>query len=182
MRIKATPVGTDEWDTLATALNRYGILHVAPHVRSKNAVLQAEDLFRQLATARAVRLQEAIIPLLLTHPDLDAAARRAIESLAGDVRQRAMYRYVAASALQRMWMTRLQCDLGPRHAIVPAYLQELGLPPLEVDKGRATLVALSNREEAEYGYDAWAGYASLMDLFLSELVNPAWGRRDAPVR
>jgi len=45
--------------------------------------------------------------------------------------------------------------------------------------GRATLLALSNQEEARFGYDAWAGYTSLMDLFLSELIDPRWGKTRA---
>src|SRR5262249_22348687 len=126
-----------------------------------------------------VRLQEATILLLLTHPELDAAARRAIERLEEPARKKAMLRYVAACALQRMWWTRLAQDLGPRRQITPAYLEALGVPPLERDLGRDTLLELSNREEATFGYDAWAGYTSLMDLFLGELRDPTWGTGDA---
>lgn len=172
----------DEWDTLAAALNRYGIRHLAPHVRTRKPLPEGEELIRQLFSAGPVRLQEATIPLLITHPDLDVVAQRAIGSLNGKTRQRAMYRYVAASALQRMWITRLRGELGPCRLIAPAYLDELNLPSLDLDFGRAALVALSNREEAEYGYDAWAGYSSLMDLFLAEVVDPAWGRCDARLR
>jgi hypothetical protein len=172
----------DEWDLLTTALNRYGIKHVAPRVRARRAIPVGEDLFYRLASARSVRLQESIVLLLLTHPDLAALARAAIARLAGDVRTRAMRRYVAACALQRLWWTRLSTDLGPRPAIAPAYLDELGLPPLALDFGRATLVALSNREEEIYGYDAWAGYRSLMDLFLGELIDKSWGKSRAQLR
>lgn len=141
-----------------------------------------EDLFVRLASARSVRLQESIVLLLLTHPDMATSARDAIAQLSGEVRTRAMHRYAAACALQRMWWTRLSTDLGPRPPIEPAYLDELGLPPLDLDFGRATLVALSNREEELYGYDAWAGYTSLMDLFLAELIDKSWGRRHAQLR
>ena len=86
-----------------------------------------------------------------------------------------MRRYVAAAALQRMWRTRIELALRRRPLIPPAYLRELGLPPLEEDYGRAALRALSADEEARYGYDAWAGYTSLMDLFLSEIELRGWG-------
>ncbi|MGH2461226.1 MAG: hypothetical protein ACRDIY_20400 [Chloroflexota bacterium] len=171
-----------EWDLLTTALNRYGVRHVAPGARVKGPVPAGEELFVRLAESSSVRLQEAIVILMLTHPDLGEAARRAIARLRGDARIRAMHRYVAACALQRMWWTRLASDLGPRPAIQQAYFDELGLPPLDEDLGRATLVALTNREERAYGYDAWAGYASLMDLFLAELIDPRWGQRHARVR
>ena len=168
-----------EWDLLASALNRYGIDHVAPRRRLRANLPEGVELFRRLATARSVRLQEAIIPLLLTHPDLAPAARTAIDSLAGSDHDRAMRRYVAATALQRMWRTRLQQDLGPQPLIPVAYLDALGLPPLEEDFGRATLYALAQQEEALYGYNAWAGYTSLMDLILGEIGRRGWGRRRA---
>jgi hypothetical protein len=166
----------NEWDTLAAALNRYGVKHIAPRRRVAGPLPRDEELIYRLAKSSFVRLREAIIPLLLTHPDLDAATRRVIARLDGDARLKAMYKYVAASALQRMWWTRLARDLGPRRPIEPAYLDVLGLPPLEDDFGRATLVALSNVEEARFGYSAWAGYESLMELFLNELIDPTWGK------
>ena len=90
-----------------------------------------------------------------------------------------MVRYVAAAALQRMWRTRLQTDLGPQPLIPPAYLDELGLPSLEDDFGQATLLALARREEERFGHDAWAGYTSLMDLFLIEIQLDGWGQPHA---
>src|SRR5262245_59615461 len=97
----------DEWDLLASALNRYGVKHIAPQARVEANVPAGEELFRRLTLARSVRLREAAILLLLTHPNLDAAARSAIDHLSGDARLRAKYRYVVAAALQRMWWTRL---------------------------------------------------------------------------
>lgn len=90
-----------------------------------------------------------------------------------------MRRYIAACALQRMWRTRIQLALGEQAPLPAKYLDELGLPPLETDYGRATLWALAAQEEARYGYDAWAGYTSLMDLFLNEIALKGWGRRAA---
>ena len=179
---KPSSAQPDEWDILAAALNRYGVKHVAPGVRIDGPLPTGEDLFSQLVTARSIRLREAVIPLLLTHPELDACARAAIEKLFGEQRDRAMRHYLAAGALQRMWSTRLATDLGPRRPIQPAYLAELGLPPLEEDFGRTTLLALSNQEEGLYGYDAWVGYNSLMDLILAELIDPSWGKMDARSR
>jgi hypothetical protein len=171
-----SPDAENEWDLLASALNRYGIRHVAPGQRSSGKLPRGDDLFYRLATSRFVRLREAIILLLLTHPDLDVLAHRAIERLSGDVRLKASYYYVAGCALQRMWRTRLATDLGPRRRIEPAYIDEHGLPSLDGDFGQATLLALSNQEEARFGYDAWAGYTSLMDLLLGMPIDPNWGK------
>lgn len=169
-----------EWDELAAGLNRYGVLHVRPAAAPPTQPPIGYELIRRLQLADAVRLREALIPLLLTHPELDGDAQRTIAELPDPAARRARLRYAAAGALQRMWRTRLEEALGPHRLIAPAYLDELGLPPLDDDLGRATLLALSNLEEAEYGHDAWAGYTSLMDLLLGELRNPAWGKPLAP--
>ena len=169
-----------EWDELAAGLNGYGVLHVRPAAMPAGPPPAGRELIRRLQLADAVRLREALIPLLLTHPELDGDAQRAIAELPDPVAGRARLRYAAAAALQRMWRTRLEEALGPHHLIAPAYLDELGLPPLDDDFGRATLLALSNLEEAEHGHDAWAGYTSLMDLLLGELRSPAWGKPLAP--
>lgn len=172
----------NEWDLLAAALNEYGIKHLAPGAPVKGVLPHGEELLNRLATSPIVRLHEAITVLLLTHPDLDAEVRRAIARLEGDARLKTTYRYVAACALQQMWGTRLATDLGPRRPIQPAYLDLLHLPSLDEDFGRATLVALNNREEVRFGYDAWAGYTSLMDLFLNELIDPTWREAGAGLR
>jgi hypothetical protein len=172
-------VRADEWDRLASALNALGIRYIAPHRRVRGRLPEGAELFRELVSASAVRLQEAIIPLLLTRPDLASAARVAIDDLHGVERDRAMRKYVAAAALQRMWRTRLQQDLGPGPPIAEAYVEELGLPPLDEDYGRATLRALSGQEEARYGYNAWAGYTSLMDMFLAEICGMGRDRTGA---
>lgn len=168
-----------EWDTLTAALNGYGIRHVAPVAEPRGPLPTGSRLFHRLFASPQVRLQEAAIILLLTHPTLDADARRAIEGLEGRLATRAKLRYCAACALQRLWLTRISTDLGPFPPTASAYLDELGLPPLDRDFGRATLLAVCEREEDAFGYDAWAGYESLMGLFLAEIANPAWGARDA---
>lgn len=175
----------DDWDRLAGALNQYGVRHVAPKARSRGARPQnPEALFLDLAKARRARLREATIPLLLTHPELAPAAQAAIERLAGVERDQAIRRYVAACALQRMWRTRLELALGALPLVPAAYVAELDLPSLDGDHGRATLWALADQEEQRYGYNAWAGYTSLMELILAELDLKRWGgrlpRRHAP--
>jgi hypothetical protein len=167
----------DEWDELATALDRFGIKHIAPtRPRAAGVPETPRELFHRLALTEDPRLKEASIVLLLTHPNLTADARAAIDSIDGPPRDRAMRRYVAAAALQRMARTRISLTLGPQPEIPSAYLDELGLPPLEEDFGRVTLLALAEAEEARYGYVAWRGYLALLDAFLSNICRRDWGR------
>jgi len=174
----AAPVDAadDEWDTLATALNLRGVLHIAPRRRGRASLPRTGDaLFERLLRSGEPRLQQAAILLLMTHPDLAAAAQTAVGRLGGVAHDRAMRRYVAAAALQRMAATRIAQHLGPQTAIPPAYVAELGLPPLDRDFGRAALLVLAAEERERYGYDAWATYRALLDLFLAEIRRAGWG-------
>lgn len=166
----------EEWDRLATALNRWGIIHLAPErpVR-RGAPHTAVELFERLALAAEPRLQQAAILLLLTHPELAPEAQSAIGRLAGVARDRAMRRYVASAAMQRMARTRIEMRLGPRPLIPTGYLDELGLPSLDLECGQETLIELACQEEARYGYNAWGTYRALLDLFLAEIRRREWG-------
>ena len=172
----ANDAAATEWDTLATTLNQWGVLHVAPaHARVTGMPRSPRDLFTRLALATEPRLRQAAVALLLTHPHLAADARAAITDLPGDRREQAMRRYVAAAALQRMARTRIEERLGPLPLIPPAYLETLGLPSLDAEFGRATLFALAQDEQARHGYDAWGTYLTLLDLFLAEIRRRDWG-------
>lgn len=165
-----------EWDTLTTALNRWGVLHVAPgRTRRSGVPRTAEALIERLLRSREPRLQQAAVVLLLTHPHLAQSVRVVIDRLDGTTHDRAMRRYVAAAALQRMARTRIEMALGPQPDIPPAYLDDLGLPTLVEEFGRATLYALAADERDRYGYDAWGTYRSLLDLFLAEIRRRGWG-------
>ena len=166
----------DEWDPLTTALNRWGIKHVAPGRPRRSGVPRTpRKLFERLACSAEPRLRQAAIFLLLTHPGLAGDAQAAIDGLTGAARDRAMRRYVAAAALQRMARTRIELSLGPQPAIPAAYIDELGLPALDEEFGRAALLELAAQEEALYGYDAWGTYRALLDLFLAEIRRAGWG-------
>jgi hypothetical protein len=86
-----------------------------------------------------------------------------------------MRRYVAAAALQRLWRTRLSTAIGDLPLISPAYLDDLQLPSLDDDHGQMTLWTLAQQESLAYGYNAWAGYESLMELILAEMDTRRWG-------
>jgi hypothetical protein len=176
--VEVPPSSVDEWDRLATALNRRGVLHVAP-ARARRAGVPTSDraLFERLFRSADPRLQQAAVVLLLTHPESAPEARAAIAALEGAVKDRAMRRYVAAAALQRMARTRIASHLGNQPPISPAYLAELGVPPLDTEFGRAALLAVAEQEEALYGHDAWGTYRTLLDLFLGEIRRSRWGRR-----
>jgi hypothetical protein len=175
-RLPETTSADDEWDELTTALNRWGVLHLAPGVpRQAGVPADALELFARLARSREPRLQQSIVVLLLTKPELASACRSAIDALEGVMQERAKRRYVAASALQRMARTRIALRLGPQPLIPPAYLGDFVLPPLDQEFGRVTLLTLADQETEKYGYDAWGTYWTLLELFLSEMRRDRWG-------
>ena len=145
-RPSAPDLDTD-WDTLAAALNRWGILHQAPgHVRRTGLPRTPQELFARLWSTGMSRLHQATVFLLLTHPELAADAQAAIAGLTGTASDRAKRRYVAAAALQRMARTRIAQHLGPRPFIPPADLDDLDLPSLDEEFGRETLLVLAEQE------------------------------------
>lgn len=165
-----------EWDTIAMALNRWGILHVAPGRRRRAGVPRtAGGLIERLVYTTEPRLHQALMVLLLTHPQLAEEARQVIDRLEGAPRDRAMRRYVAAAALQRMARTRIALRLSPQPLLPAAYLYALHLPPLDEEFGRASLLAVAAEERNRYGYDAWGTYRTLLDLFLGEIRHRDWG-------
>src|SRR5688500_15627640 len=144
-----------EWDALATALNQWGVLHLAPgRIRRSGLPRTLGELYTRLWSTGTSRLHQATVLLLLTHPESAADAQAAIAEFTGTERDRAMRRYVAAAALQRMARTRIAQRLGPRPLIPPAFLDELGLPALDQEFGRETLLAMADQEQTRYGYDA----------------------------
>jgi hypothetical protein len=166
----------DDWDELTTALNRWGVLHVAPGaLQSHGLPPSASELFARLWQATDPRLQQAGVVLLLTHPGLASDARSAIDELDGVTRERAKRRYVAAAALQRMAKTRIAMRLGLKALIPEAYLDDFDLPPLDGEFGRETLLALAEQEQGRFGYDAWGTYRALLDHFLNEIQRRDWG-------
>lgn len=175
MAASATYCLDDEWDQLATALNRLGVLHVAPQRRRRSGVPRtATELFDRLQRSADPRLRQAAVVLLLTRPALAADALDAIEGLTGSVRDRAQRMYVAATAMQRMARTRIRQQLGDQPDLPPRFLDNLGLPPLNVDHGRETLIELARQEREQHGYDAWGSYRALLDLFLAESRRTGW--------
>ncbi len=164
-----------EWDALTSALNDLGVLHVAPsHERRPGASIVSMELFRQLLESADARLQQAAIVLLLTQPELADDARAAIRTLKGRTLDRAMRRYVAACAMQRMARTRIAMQLGAQPDLPPDFLDELELPPLDLEYGKLTLWELAQQEEVRYGYDAWGTYWALLNHFLAESRRPGW--------
>jgi hypothetical protein len=167
----------DEWDILTSALNDYGVIHVAPHRRrSSSKPRSVTELFERLLTTPEPRLQQAAVVLLLTQPVLADSALAAIQRLDGVARDRAMRRYVAAASLQRMARTRIALQLGPQSLLPEQFVEDFRLPPLSGEYGRAALFELARQEEALYGYDAWGTYLSLLDLFLAESRRAGRGR------
>jgi hypothetical protein len=174
-RLACSP-SEDEWDALSSALNELGVKHVTRlRRRSSRRALPPRELFERLLVSGDPRLEQSAIVLLLTHPALADDMQSAVRTLTGTARNRGMRRYVAAAAMQRMARTRIALQLGQQPDIPAAFLFELGLPPLDAEFGRETLLALSRQEEDLHGHDAWGSYRSLLDLFLVESRRTGWG-------
>jgi len=95
----------------------------------------ASALFERLLTSREPRLQQAAIILLLTQPALAGSAIEAVRNLTGAARDRAMRRYVAAVAMQRMARTRIVMQLGPQPDLPEQFSKSSDCRPLPTSMG-----------------------------------------------
>ncbi|HKG26081.1 MAG TPA: hypothetical protein VKB09_10565 [Thermomicrobiales bacterium] len=74
-----------------------------------------------------------------------------------------------------MARTRIAQHLGAQPLIPAAFVGDLGLPTLDEDCGRETLLELAAQESDRFGYDGWSTYRTLLDHFLNEIRRRDWG-------
>jgi len=122
------------------------------------AAVAAPRLLRDLARAPEPRLRDALIALLLRHPEHATTVRAVLSALAPDDSTRASLtaRLLAAAALQRIHRAALAQDL-PGYALIDVadLVAAYDLPSPEDEGGQALLRAA---KEALAGRHGWLDY------------------------
>jgi hypothetical protein len=136
-----------------------------------------ESLLRALAVSRHARLRDAIIALLILHPEYskNVLALLADGNLAVSSHAVLQSRLIAAACLQRLWWFTLQIYL-PDQPLIPAEVATgLGLPSPNLEYGRPCLAALAERLEATsaFPYNYQAEFARVVELLLADLIAEA---------
>lgn len=138
------------WDDVVDRLAVYDVTHLAGGSSAYGWVAAGrgpvgddlDRLIRELARASEPRLRDALIALLLRHPEDAPALRRVMETLPAEHPARAslLARLLAAAALQREHYAAWARALPGRPLIdVADLVASEGLPAPEVDDGRALL-------------------------------------------
>lgn len=154
---------------LLAELRRYGVGYLmggAATQEDRTRQLQTGEFLTQLARSPEPRVRDALISLLLLHPELARAVIDALEAarLGGDPQtaEQLITLALAALYLQRMWYDSLSLVSIPTQtpeAPFAAYWRERGLPGPQVNFGQAGLETLAawerkrTRTNANYAND-----------------------------
>jgi hypothetical protein len=144
------------WDGLVDRLAEYDVVYLAggsADAGRASSYRTATDvdllrLVRDLARAPEPRLRDALIALLLRHPEHAAAVRHVLATLPMDdpVRTSLVARFLVAAALQRRHYHVLTGALPDYHLIDVADLTTAsGLPTPDEDRGKSLMEAVQRR-------------------------------------
>ncbi len=188
MQNNAMSMPEHDWDQIVEALQQQGVLYltggsgwdqpVAPASDLQPETLQeSQTLLRVLAGSRHARLRDAVIALLLLHPDYAGSAQTLLAggSLSPAAHNVLQSRLIAAACLQRLWRFTLSI-YRPGQPLIPADVVEgTGLPSPDEDYGRpcfrALIEGLATGEPFPFNYGA--EFARVADLVLADLIAEA---------
>ncbi|HVA91464.1 MAG TPA: hypothetical protein VNL71_16660 [Chloroflexota bacterium] len=178
----------DDWDVLVDALAREGVRYLtgganwedlgdSPLPSPSVEHWDPESLLRGLAASRHARLRDAIIALLLLHPEYSGNAQMLLANgdLAASSHVVLQSRLIAAACLQRLWWFTLRIYLPDQPLISADVVTGAGLPSPDLEYGRPCLTALAERLEAAgtFPYNYHAEFARVVDLLLADLIAEA---------
>ncbi len=153
-------ISSSEVDELIALLRAWGVHYLVglePADQSSKVDQQSPVvLLQRLARCEEhPRVRDAIISLLLLHPELAGAVQQALRESEPEVAERLAVLTLATLYLQRLWSVRLAIALGhpPDFPEQPfAYLwQERHLPPPALHDGVCGLLALQDAEQRRTG-------------------------------
>ena len=136
-----------DWDTLAAALRARGVDYLAAS-EGQGEPLDDETLIASLATHDQPRLVQALIALLMLHPELAPLVPALRGRLTPASEVELLAHYMAAVYLQSMWRVRLDHYLPPTPDLPDYFSAELGLPDALDLYGKAGLYALAEWHSA----------------------------------
>ena len=171
-------------ETLVAELRERGIAYLAPSdAQATEIISSVEELIIAILNQPDSRLQLALVPLFIRHPELaeyvPALAQKVTPAQALDLQTL----YMAAVYLQRLWLTRLSFYLENISLLPDLYSHQLKLPPADERFGKAGLHALAEDWSARslYPFNRLASLNKTMDLFFEQLKLEKRPRESAPI-
>jgi hypothetical protein len=146
----------EEVASLVSALRAWGIDYLtAGAARRPAPTIAPAPLLHRLADCQQARIRDAIISLLVLHPELAEVIPSALATADQETREQLSTLVLAALYLQRIWLTQLTLALGhpPQfpEALFAALWQARRLPPPALGYGEAGLRALEAEEQRRRG-------------------------------
>jgi len=162
----------DETTLLIAQLAAHGVRHLRTAEPWPEVVppLSAQDLIAALASHTAPRLNEALIPLFVQHPEYAADVPAVLATLEPRAADTLRHLYTAAVYLQQFWRSTLSIYQG-EVPLLPNYFGESVYKLASVGEyfGEEGLRQLAGYMEEKTGYEWSSAYQSLINLFWSNL-------------
>ena len=172
-------------EALVAQLREQGITYLAPSdATAEGASISAEELINGLMKQPDSRLQLALIPLFIRHPQLANCVPELSQQLDAELSLELQTLYMAAVYLQRHWKSRFRLYLSDMPLLPDLFSQQLGLPSAEEYFGKTGLHDLAEawRARSPYPFDRLAALNNTIDLFFEQLKLERSSQYHAPPR
>ena len=167
----ATPTPTDirlDDDRVIATLHKLGVRYITV----ENGVepykdLPPEQLITALIRDDGVRVEYAVIPLLIRHTELASVIPKLVDSLPPTEAELLRRHYTAAAYLQRMYRPALELYLGQKPNLPDHFSREMNLPPPDEYYGEVGLRELIARLPVPVNW--WYTYIDPVQMFIRAL-------------
>ena len=159
-------------ETLVAELRERGVTYLAPSDAVATEPIPSTDgLLVALLDQPDSRLQLALIPLLLRHPELASRVPLLVTEIEPRLAIELQTLYMAAVYLQRLWKTRLGFYLDTSILLPDLFSRQMALPPADERFGKTGLVDLTDvwKARSRYPFDRLAALNNTIDLFFAQL-------------
>jgi hypothetical protein len=178
MSTSGAVVAPPDRDRLVAALRRLGVGFYAPSDAEEGPrALTASELISGLAASPEARLRDALVALLMRHPEFAPDIAVTSGKLRGPAAEALREQYTAAACLQRLWRTTLALYLPDTAPLPDLFGPQLDLPPLDDFHGELALRELAARSD----FNQLAAWHAVADQLLAQLALEAPGEL-APAR
>jgi hypothetical protein len=155
-------------DRIVATLHRLGVRYiVAEDGAEAYDDLPPEQLIAALVSGRSIRVEYAVIPLLMRHPEFASAVPELAASLPVARAELLKRHYTAAVYLQRMYRPALEIYLGKKPNLPDYFSTEMGLPSPEEYYGEIGLRELISRLPPPINW--WLSYLDPVQMFIRTL-------------
>ena len=155
-------------DRLVATLNELGVCYIAGDSEAQPYTdLTPAQIIAAMMTCGAVRVEYAVIPLVIRRPEFAAAIPEAISNLPPDLAEQLRRHYTAAVYLQRMYQPALELYLGRKPFLVDLFSATMNLPSPDDYYGEIGLREMISRLPPPINW--WHSYLDPLWMFLSFL-------------